>query len=396
MADGPQTRHFVGMRSPIGLLFFILILTAAHYYIWCRLIRDVRLPRAMHRAFTVLLVALGAGMPSAMILRRMHMAMPPAIMWAALIWSGVFFLTFIGLLLADATRAVGTRLAGNRFDLDRRLVLSRLVGGTAATFGLGASGVAMHEALSGPQVTRVSVPLARLPKELHGFTLAQISDLHISSTIGADYVENVVQQVNGLQPQAIVITGDLVDGTVTQLGEVANLLARLKAPHGVFFVTGNHEYYSGVDKWLQLLPQLGIRPLRNERVSIGNGAASFDLAGIDDLSGASYGNGHGANIDAAVEGRDPQRELILLAHQPKAIGMAAAAGVGLMLSGHTHAGQVWPLGYFVRLVQPYVQGLALHDETYIYVNRGTGYVGPPMRLDATPEITLVELQSKAT
>jgi predicted MPP superfamily phosphohydrolase len=161
----------------------------------------------------------------------------------------------------------------------------------------------------------------------------------------------------------------------------------------VYFVTGNHEYYSGAPEWCEELTRLGIRVLRNERVSIGEEDASFDLAGIDDVYAYQFGEGHGADLARAVAGRDTSRELVLLAHQPKAVFEAVSHGVGLQLSGHTHGGQLWPWTYFVRLQQPVVAGLARFSETQVYVSRGTGYWGPPMRLGAPAEITRVTLRT---
>jgi predicted MPP superfamily phosphohydrolase len=167
-------------------------------------------------------------------------------------------------------------------------------------------------------------------------------------------------------------------------------LGTLAAKHGVFFVTGNHEYYAGADEWIAHLPTLGVRVLRNERVSVGGGADSFDLAGVDDYNAHGF-PGHGPDLQRAVSGRDPSRELVLLAHQPREVHRAAEHGVGLQLSGHTHGGQIWPWNFAVKLQQPYVAGLVRHKTTQLYVSRGTGYWGPPMRLGAPAEITQLVL-----
>jgi hypothetical protein len=167
----------------------------------------------------------------------------------------------------------------------------------------------------------------------------------------------------------------------------------LRAKHGVFFVTGNHEYYSGAEEWCTELTRLGIRVLRNERVSIGDATDSFDLAGVDDHSAKRFGGGHGEDLPKALLGRDPARELVLLAHQPKTIILAQDHGVGLQLSGHTHGGQIWPWTYLVRLQQPVVAGLARFGKSFVYVSRGTGYWGPPMRLGAPSEITELTLRA---
>ncbi|HSO00071.1 MAG TPA: metallophosphoesterase, partial [Candidatus Nanopelagicales bacterium] len=223
--------------------------------------------------------------------------------------------------------------------------------------------------------------------------IVQLTDVHIGPTIGREWLEGIVARVNELEPDLVAITGDLVDGRVADLREHTAPLAKLRAKHGVYFVTGNHEYYSGADEWIEELSRLGVRVLRNERVTIGEGADSFDLAGVDDWKAGGFGGGHGPDLKRALAGRDPGREVVLLAHQPKQVVQAAEMGVGLQLSGHTHGGQIFPWGYFVRLDQPHVQGLGQHGETQIYVSRGTGYWGPPMRVGAPPEITLVELEA---
>lgn len=193
--------------------------------------------------------------------------------------------------------------------------------------------------------------------------------------------------MNALEPDLIAITGDLVDGTVAQLQEQTAPFKGLRAKDGVFFVTGNHEYYTGdVDEWLSWLSAAGIRPLRNERVVIRDG---FELAGTDDRT--ARGPGHGEDIPNALRGRDPRKPLILMAHQPKSFFQAAELGADLQLSGHTHGGQIYPFTYLVALFQPYVAGLYQRGDSQIYVSRGTGTWGPPMRLGAPAEITEIEL-----
>ncbi len=244
-----------------------------------------------------------------------------------------------------------------------------------------------------PNHVEVSVTLPRLPARLDGFTIVQITDVHIGNTIGRAFVEAMVAEVAAARGDLIAITGDLVDGSVRRLAHAAEPLADLRAPHGVFFVTGNHEYYSGVGPWLAHLPTLGVVPLRNERVRIGDGDASFDLAGIDDRSGRRF-RGHGPDLAAAVSGRDPSRELVLLAHQPRMVSDAVVHGVGLQLSGHTHGGQIWPWHYLARAQQGgLLAGLSRHGDTQLYVSRGTGYWGPPVRVGAPAEITRIVLRA---
>jgi hypothetical protein len=263
------------------------------------------------------------------------------------------------------------------------------------------AGVATASALrsaTGPaEIEEVPVRLARLPPALSGFTLAQVSDLHVGPSIREREVRRVVEQVNGLRPDAVVITGDLVDGSPAEIGDIIAELGRLQARHGVYFVTGNHEYYSGVAAWLPFLSGLGVRVLQNERVALGDGTpggATFDLAGVPDWS-AGRGGAVGMDLGKALAGRDPERGLVLLAHQPRDMAANFRQGVELQLSGHTHGGQIFPWGLAVRAAFPYVKGLHRHEEGgavgQVYVSRGTGYWGPPMRLGSPPEITRLVL-----
>jgi uncharacterized protein len=237
-------------------------------------------------------------------------------------------------------------------------------------------------------VKEVPVHLDGLPSQLDGFRLVQISDLHIGALLHRGWVEGVVERVLGARPDAVAITGDLVDGSVDELrNHVAPLAALASAPHGAFFVTGNHEYYSGVAQWLRHLPTLGIRPLENERLEL---APGLDLAGIHDASGTGL-RGYAPDLDRALAGRVKGRPLVLLAHQPRQFAEAARKGVSLTLSGHTHGGQIWPFSWIVAIVQPYLAGLHRSGEAQIYVSRGTGFWGPPMRVFAPPEITVLTL-----
>jgi predicted MPP superfamily phosphohydrolase len=240
-------------------------------------------------------------------------------------------------------------------------------------------------------VKKIRIALRRMQPKKVGYRIVQLSDIHVGPTIGRKFIEQIVAQTNALDPDVIVITGDLVDGSVAILRDAVAPLAALKAKDGVFFVTGNHEYYSGVDEWLAHLPSLGIRVLRNERVVLGEGSDAIELAGVDDWSARGFGHGHGADLGQALAGRDRGRVLILLAHQPKQIIEAAREDVDLQLSGHTHGGQMFPFGYLVGLQQPYVAGFHMHEGTALYVSRGTGYWGPPMRVGSPAEITQIEL-----
>ena len=391
------------MQRALGIATAILvvigILAAAHYYIWARLVRDVGWSETTRRWLTVTVIGLGLSVPASFILSRQ---LPPKhglfVLYVTYTWMGSVLTLLLTLGVGDLCRFIVEHFAAGALagtsQPERRQFLQRAVA-VAATLITGSStALAIREALAEVEVKQVRVRLSRLPATMHGFTIAQISDLHLGPTLRDDFVRQIVDRVNSLDADLIAITGDLVDGTVEHLRDMVAPLSRLRARHGVFFVTGNHEYYLGVDEWIAEIRRLGITVLRNERVGIGSQNASFDLVGVDDAHAHQFGNGHGEDVARAVRGRDPNREAVLLAHQPRTVFEAARHGIGLQLSGHTHGGQLWPFGYLVRLQQPVVKGLAKIESVWLYVSSGTGYWGPPMRRGAPAEITRVVLLSE--
>ena len=384
------------MHRASGIVFFLVIalslIGGLHYYFWARLVRDTALPAPWRQLATGALWLLGLSLPLSMMLWRSHNPLRRLLTWPAFVWMGMLMILGVVVLGADLVRVL-VRLGGGVRDPERRLLFRRALGAAAATLSAGLGALALREGTKRVAVREVEVTLPRLPKALDGFTIVQLTDVHIGGqTLGRQFIEEVVATSNGLSADLIAITGDLVDGSVEELRHSVAPLGQLRARHGVFFVTGNHEYYSGVDDWMTHLPSLGVRVLRNERVTVGSGADAFDLAGVDDFNARGV-PGHGPDLPRALAGRDGARELVLLAHQPRAIHEAAAHGVGLQLSGHTHGGQIFPWNFMVRLQQPYVAGLARHRGTQLYVSRGTGYWGPPMRLGAPAEITRIRLRA---
>jgi len=243
-----------------------------------------------------------------------------------------------------------------------------------------------------PRIVEVPITLARLPRELAGLSIVQITDLHIGPTVGRAFVADVVRRVNELAPDLVAITGDLVDGPAALFHEGVEPLADLRSRHGTFYVTGNHEYYSGVEDWLPILRDQGLRVLRNERVAIGG----LDVAGVDDHESHRWGRGHGADLPRALDGRDPARPVVLLAHQPRQVKVAARHAVDLQISGHTHGGQIWPWHAAVRLQQGgLIAGRYRFGATQLYVSRGTGYWGPAVRIGAPAEISRITLRCAA-
>lgn len=380
------------------LAFFGVVFTvssAIHYYLWARLVRDVAWPAPHGRTLGWLLALLAVVVPLSIPLSRyLPREVASPIYWVLFTWLGLMFLLFALLVPADLLRGIAwiiERLAGGPVDPERRLFLARVFGGVVGVGALGLGGYGLFSVLRPIEVKPVRVALSELPAALSGFVIAQITDVHVGPTIGRAFIEELVDKTNAMQPDIVAITGDLVDGSVETLGPLVAPLARLKARHGVYFVTGNHEYFSGADAWVRHLESLGIKVLRNERVSIDRDGVGLDLAGVDDPTGGNFLPDHGPDLARALAGRDTARPLILLAHQPKAIHEAAAHGVALQISGHTHGGQIFPFGLLVPLQQPYVAGLHRHRDTAIYVSRGTGYWGPPMRVGAPAELTRLEL-----
>lgn len=247
-----------------------------------------------------------------------------------------------------------------------------------------------------PRIVDIPVTLRRLPPALDGFTIAQLSDVHAGPTVNQAFIAEIVRRTNQLAPDLVAITGDLVDGPIEKFRATLAPLAELRAPHGVFFVTGNHEYYSGADAWLAHLRDLGVRPLRNQRVAVERGGDAFDLAGIDDHSAHRFGGDHGMDLTRALAGRDRARAVVLLAHQPRQVRVAQQHGVDLQLSGHTHGGQIFPWHAAVLMQQGgLLAGRYQFGETQLYVSSGTGYWGPAVRLGSRAEITRVVLRSTA-
>jgi predicted MPP superfamily phosphohydrolase len=247
--------------------------------------------------------------------------------------------------------------------------------------------IGIRQALSGPRIVRVNVPLKGLPRAFDGFRIVQISDLHTGPTIDRRYTEAVVRMAQDLKPDLIALTGDFADGHVEHMRDAVAPLADLHAPHGKFFITGNHEYYWGADAWCAHFRTLGARVLSNEHVLITHAGAAFVLAGVSDYSSAE------SDPKAALAGAPGGTVKILLAHQPASYRAAQAAGYDFQISGHTHGGQYFPFNLLIPLFQRFWKGLNRYRDMWIYVSRGTGYWGPPLRTFTPSEVTLLTLKS---
>jgi len=366
----------------LRIYFLILVL---HGYVGWRLLPDLSFGSASFVAVSAWLVLSAAMLPLGLFARRI--ARQPAadlLAWAGVMAMGSFSSLFVLTIVRDAGLLVSFALGWYQVQAWSAAAVPLL----AALLTL----VGFANARRTAKVRSVDVSIAGLPAALHGFTIAQISDLHVGATIKRRYVEAIVDAVNGIDADMIAVTGDLVDGSVGQLSGHTEPLAGLKARHGAYFVTGNHEYYSGANSWIVELRRLGLRVLLNEHVVLEHGGERIVVAGVTDYGAHHYDASHRSDAAAAMMGAPLDAAFrLLLAHQPRSAFAAESQGFHLQLSGHTHGGQFWPWNFFVRLQQPFTAGLRRLGALWVYTSRGTGYWGPPKRIGAPSEITRLRL-----
>ncbi|WP_327237822.1 metallophosphoesterase [Streptomyces sp. NBC_01317] len=301
--------------------------------------------------------------------------------WVLFTWS-----VLLGVLLRPALTVAG---AGDGQDR-ARIVTWTVLGVTAGLLSWGYA-----EARRVPRVRRLDVQLSRLGAGLDGTRVVLITDTHYGPLDRARWSARVCETVNTLEADLVCHTGDIADGTAERRRAQAAPLGTVRATRARVYVTGNHEYYSEAQGWVDLMDELGWEPLRNRHVLLERGGDTLVVAGVDDVTAESSGlAGHRAHLAGALQDADPDLPVLLLAHQPTFVDRAAAHGVDLQLSGHTHGGQIWPFHYLVRLDQPALAGLSHHGpRTLLYTSRGTGFWGPPFRVFAPSEITLLVLRS---
>ncbi|MCR8574838.1 metallophosphoesterase [Streptomyces sp. Isolate_219] len=437
---------------PVLGLFF-----GVHRYLWCRLVRDTTTPGSRpRRTGTVAAFVLPLTTLAALLAARGGAPFPlqQALAWPGYLWLALVLYLTLALLAGEGVRAVCLRAVRTRERTEpdqssspahgrepgeqtppptpeptpdpspalhstappspspspspssaptllpphtpalpplatppRRLFLARAVAAGASLAATAAVGYGTATTLRGPVVKRVTIPLAKLPRAAHGFRIAVVSDIHLGPVLGRAHTRRVVETINRTRPDLVAIVGDLVDGNVADLAPAAEPLRELQSRYGSYFVTGNHEYYSGADQWVDHVRELGIHPLENARTEL----PGFDLAGVNDVAGQI--EHAGPDYDQALGDRDPARAVVLMAHQPVTIHDSVRYGVDLQLSGHTHGGQMWPFTYIADATNPTIAGLERYGDTQLYVSRGAGTWGPPVRLGAPPDVTVVELAS---
>lgn len=443
------------MFIALFLVIVLLIVGGIHWYLWKRLVKDIVTTRRARRVGTLVVVLLGVLIPVTLIGSRvLPLEQQPVVAWPGFLWLALMFYLLVTLAVLELPRlalrgwtrrtapqpvdnsvdssalpvdsaarpvqgavdgpagavdgAAVIETAGavdggagveparssaeplpaaveGRFDPSRRLLLGRSLAATAGVLSVAAVGIGTWQAKSAPVLKRVPIRLAKLPASMTGFKIALVSDIHLGPLLGKSHTERIVRIINSVDADIVAIVGDLVDGSVAELGPAAEPLQDLRARQGSFFVTGNHEYFSGYQEWIDEVTSLGVRVLRNERVDI----QGLDLAGVNDVTGEDVGDG--PDFAKALDGRDGSRPVVMLAHQPVQAHEAAKHGVDLQLSGHTHGGQMVPFNLLVALEAPVVAGLGTVDGTQVYVTRGAGFWGPPVRFGAPPDISIIEL-----
>ena len=367
--------------------------TALHLYLGWRLVPVWADLPAAAALVAAMLLASAVAMPLALRARRMRSPRWATVLtWAGYICMGLFSSLFVLTVLRDAALAVA---ALAKLAAPAMLATDALRSASGRAVPIVAALVTLWGFLNARRtaaVVSVDVPIHGLPPALSGFTIAQISDIHIGPTIRRGYLDAIVKSVNRLGADMVAVTGDLVDGGVQDLAPHVAPLASLRSRHGTYFVTGNHEYYSGAAAWVAELRRLGVRVLLNEHVVLRHGGASLLVAGVTDFGAHHFDAAQRSDPQAAVAGAPSEATVkVLLAHQPRSAEAAERAGFQLQLSGHTHGGQFWPWTLVVRFQQPFTAGLHRLRALWVYVSRGTGYWGPPKRFGAPSEITRLRL-----
>jgi predicted MPP superfamily phosphohydrolase len=415
-----------------------LVTGLIHYYLWRRLVRDTLASGRWRRIGAGITIVLAVLIPVTLV--GVRSGAVEWLAWPGYLWLALMFYLLVVLIVlevprlairlwlrraepasapafADAAGGAGVAGASDDFGasdggasfggraaplgdgggsgagrgVDRRLVLARGAAIFAGLTATGITGYGVRTALGPPQLDRVQIPLAKLPRSMDGTRLAVVSDIHLGPLTGHNHSRRIVDLINSMDADIVAIVGDLVDGSVAELGPGAAALADIRAKQGAYFVTGNHEYYSGYQEWLAEVSRLGITPLRNDRREITTRGGVLDLAGVNDFGGEAYGDG--PDFAKALDGRDTSRPVVLMAHQPLAAFEAAKHGVDLQVSGHTHGGQMAPFNLLVPLQQPVTRGLGNVDGVPVYVTNGAGFWGPPVRVGAPPQVTLIELRT---
>ncbi|MFZ5441765.1 MAG: metallophosphoesterase [Myxococcota bacterium] len=394
MSDEQTATSEAGFRDIPVLLFVrgLLLLSVMsslvvglHWYLGARLIRDAHMAEPFATVAWALLWTFFASIFGGFLGGRL-LPRPVAkvFQWLGFVWMGAFGL----LLVATAVSDLGLYLVGQVTTVPPEWAAWRAFGVAALVVPALVFGFFVSRR---PLTRRITIDVPGLDRSLDGFRIVQLSDVHIGETLGRDFAQQVTEQVNALSPDAVVITGDLIDGSVARLHDEVAPLGGLRGKHGVFYVTGNHEYYHGASAWMAEGRRLGWHVLHNEHRALADG--KLVIGGVTDVEGARFSEAHAPRVDLAFANAPAGAPRILLSHQPRFAARAKDANVALMLSGHTHGGQIFPFMFFVKLQQPVIGGLERIHGVLTYTSNGTGYWGPPFRIGPRGEVTEVTLRA---
>ncbi len=379
------------------MIFFVTfstVLLIVYSYVGCRLLWTLDISSYYKTLLFVLLVILYCLLiiTFAFYFNKIENNFTRIIAWLGYTGLGTVTLLFFLQIGVDLLLSLKTLIVRkNHFDPQRRAFIGLSLKGIVGSLGAIGTAWGLYNAVKTPIIKKVEIPITDLPKSLQGLRMAQISDLHVGSMIGKDFIAKVVEKIDKINPDILFFTGDAADGSVASYGSHLEALGRIKPRYGKFFVTGNHEYYSDMNGWLRLIENLGFKILINESQNVIINGSTVMITGIPDRGGKYFSDFHKTDMEKAICGMPNPDLKILLAHQPRDVEYAVKYNFHLQLSGHTHGGQYFPFSVLVKMAHPFLKGLHKRKNTWVYINQGTGYWGPPMRIGTEPEITEIIL-----